>query len=416
MCATILEELKNVILETQETTEAWADFISLSIVGTVAGAKRPVRTKKGALGLNLFGCFIGPSGIANKTTPLKYILRPIFGFIKDTVEEDLLLPASFSVEGMTEYLANKEGKYSDEGQILKDEFTTLFKESVNKKYLTDEMEFYSHLYDGWVLKRFTRKTKLEHVEQVYVSLLGTTTPIIYSILSRNHFIQGLGNRIVWILYEEPKNSVVDPLRWTFDWQREQRDDSKLKDIAGTLVEMRKSKMGTMYLSDRASAMVEKLHQQIIVETKKIFKDNPRDIKHLYLSRQAERVLKLAGIYHFDHAWQNPKMNVISEKEIQWALPKVNKYYKDYLKMIEDWEVTGEAATIKTLEYYQTAMLRVIQRGQNRGLIVDSKYIHSKCQWIGVKVVDVLQGLVLNKKVNVKKEESGGRPRHIYSIP
>jgi len=160
-----IEEYKTYILDRIPTQPEWAEAIAITVLSTAVGPDRKLPDRIGKLELNTWFLMIGPSGIAYKSAPLKYIVTPTLIKMTEFIDYPIILPHRWSIEGLIEYMA----KGFNVGIIVRDEFTGLFKET-HKQYLLDAMEFMSELYDGTLKKRYTRKAKLEEVMNVYVSI------------------------------------------------------------------------------------------------------------------------------------------------------------------------------------------------------------------------------------------------------
>jgi hypothetical protein len=68
----------------------------------------------------------------------------------------------------------------------------------NKSYLGDVLEFLSELYDGSIQKRATRTVGIEESQNICINFIGASTPYIFSIMDIGFFIQGTGNRFLYI--------------------------------------------------------------------------------------------------------------------------------------------------------------------------------------------------------------------------
>ena len=112
-----IKEFKDFILEHVPTSNNWAENCAISILSVIAGPERYVLTRKGKLKLNTWFVIIGPSGIANKTLVLRDYVVPLLKKVGQKVGRDFILPSSFSMEGMVEYLTR-----NDRGIIILNEY------------------------------------------------------------------------------------------------------------------------------------------------------------------------------------------------------------------------------------------------------------------------------------------------------
>src|SRR5581483_11314879 len=182
------------------------DWVEACAIATFSAFLEGIQftTVKGKLNLNLFFLCIAPSSIGNKSVPLKNFARDILyraseEFEKTGIQKGLLLPDKFTVEALIKHFAT----ISNNGIIVADEFTAMIKSS-KRRYLANLMEFLSQLYDGEAQSRTTIRNGLVKSEKCYVSFISATTPYIYSVLKQDLFIQGTGNRFLYILYDNPK--------------------------------------------------------------------------------------------------------------------------------------------------------------------------------------------------------------------
>ena len=96
----LIEEISDYLWERGLTPDKeWGEAIGIVIV-SVFSHRTSISSKLGGLKPNLWYLYIGASGIAHKTVPIKYFLNPLLYLYKDETGEDLLLPQSFSMEGM----------------------------------------------------------------------------------------------------------------------------------------------------------------------------------------------------------------------------------------------------------------------------------------------------------------------------
>ena len=104
-----IAQVADFISITTMTSQSWAECIATSMLSTVMGSERYISDKKGKLNLNVWFLMIGPSGIGQKTTPLKTYLLPILAKTTEKLEDKypLILPSRYSVERMIGYMDEK---------------------------------------------------------------------------------------------------------------------------------------------------------------------------------------------------------------------------------------------------------------------------------------------------------------------
>jgi hypothetical protein len=416
----ILARIPSLITNRVPCNHQWAQISGWTLESVAIGNRYRVKSPLGNLNLNLFATYVADSGLGYKTSALRIVRETIERMqetLKDKYQKEvkLLMPQYITVEGLIEYLANKEGKYSTEGIIIKDEFTTLFKDIAGKRYLSDELEIYSQSYDGSPIKRMTRSEKLEFAENYIVSMVSATTPQLYQIMGPEFFYQGLGNRIIWCTGENNQIYIPNPSRWEENWQKTQDEDREIEEIAEELCKIRMEGIADryMYLTGKSAELTEDFDQAnkaLIRDIAKLKK--PNEYRHLYVARQTERMLKLAGLYHIAYAYKSRNFEVLTENDIKWAIEKAKIILNDYDRMIEEWKGTELTQPIKTeINYNQ----RVLDFVTARGGIVTQTDLARKFQGWGDKLGKVLSILVQAGELNVEHKLVAGPTKTIYRL-
>ena len=113
-----IEDYTDFLVEQTDTNYDWAESIATSVLSTVLGSRRYLYTKQGAVKMNLFFLYIGPSGLAKKSLPMTNFGQPLIekydelmGYSAMDPPKRTELPRRFSLEGMISYLneENQEG-------------------------------------------------------------------------------------------------------------------------------------------------------------------------------------------------------------------------------------------------------------------------------------------------------------------
>jgi hypothetical protein len=364
-----IEEFSEFILSNVPTSPGWAEDNAIGVLSAVAGPDLRVSTKIGVLPLNIWFLMIGPSGLAHKTTPWKYYVIPLLRKFHELTGKDLMLPNSFSVEGLIEYMRNTGNA---EGIILRDEFTTLVKESLGEKsYNVDMIEFLSQLYDGTVQKRYTRKAKLEEVRECYVVLLGCTTPYFYDVIEPHFFTQGVGNRILYEYYDgRPKLFTAD--EFFYDRQKDADRRKRMEEFAGGLAEMAKALQSkNYYLSpeqDAGQQLVE-FRNRKIEEAYALYQKDPYDLRSYYIQRMPEMAIKLSGLRALSKLWHSlsdpnapkpPSPDIpIMPDDVEWAISKVERHIKNFERLLREWRSRPVTVRPRSYESEKEAFISVI---------------------------------------------------------
>jgi len=333
-----IEEYSNFLLSNVPTSSEWAEDLALSVLSTVVGPKMFVSTHVARLRLNVWHIFVGPSGLSYKTIPMRDYVIPTLRKYAEMTGRDVILPSSFSMEGLIEYM--KEGH--NEGIIIRDEVSTLFKEVKGaKNYNIDLIEFLSQLYDGTVQKRYTRKAKLEEVLHCYVVFVGASTPYLYRVLDPDVFVQGLGNRVLFDFWDGGvKTFTGNELFYNpkMDYERE----AKIVKFARELAELPTGR--TYFLSpepERASAMLAEFKAKMDKKASLLYKKDPTNLKSSYLARMGELAIKVAGLAAVSRTWKLiPKSKVteipVMPQDVEWAIYKIERHIENFERLLNDW--------------------------------------------------------------------------------
>jgi len=363
-----IEDFKNFILEYVPTDERWAEAMAITVLSTTVGRKRVILSKIGDLHLNVWHLMVGPSGLAYKSAPILYFTLPTLAEFSKLINYPVIMPSRYSIEGFIEYMTQG----YNWGCIIRDEFTALFKEVTSKQYLADAMEFMSELYDGMIQKRYTKKAKLEEVVDVYVVLTAATTPYLYKIMKPEFFMQGTGNRILYIIYRGKKRKLeanADEFFYGLDKRHDRLE--KVQEFAKKLADLHKSMVTYLSPIEEAGEMwIEyKIEREDIAERR--FRKDMYDITYSYIVRMPEMALKLSGLHALARTYEVlPKSNldtlIISEEDMNWAINKINQHYKEFERMLEQWRTRPTPMQAKTLDE-QTSLISNILKDNHQGL-------------------------------------------------
>jgi hypothetical protein len=411
-----IQQFSSMILDSVPTSPKWADSIACSMLSTAIGSNIVTKTRVGPLNLNVWFMIVGSSGISHKTTPLKYHARPMVEELETILDTDLMLPSRFSIEGMIEYFS----KYSPAGVVIRDEFTSVFKD-MQKDYLTDFTEFLSEVYDCSVQKRFTRATKLEETRRVYVNLLAATTPYLYQILKYDFFIQGTGNRIMFILdsAREPRHEDSDSF-FASAQDVETENESKRRVLATSLASIRNSALRMIQPDSDAGNLLTEFKYKTEFQLSKRFSSNPYDIYSPYMARMSEMTFKLTALstlsrwYNRLGEWKFAELTSLPE-DADWAIKKVEGHFDDFKKMVEAWRQRPETFTAKT---YDSQATQVYDYLVSKDVGTTWGQMRNDMRWSTEVWSQVLRLLFDTKKIIAveHKPEGAGRPTVVFYPP
>lgn len=391
-----ISEYSNFILEHVPTTLKWAEANALCLLSIASGPEKYVRMKPGPLRLNVWNLMIGPSGLGHKSLPINSFAIPVLGKLKDLINVDIIVPVRYSVEGMIEWLS----KHSSHGGIVRDEFTTLFKE-LTKSYLGDNLEFLSELYDGRMQKRFTRGYKLEQVQSVYISFLSATTPHIYRVMDPEFFIQGTGNRIRIIMFDGKIQKMDSPEDWEYTGPHYAQTEREIEKFVEILSDVYTSEVNVFALQDEALKKWVEYRSKVFEDAEKRLQQNQMDLVYTYMVRLPEISLKLAALCRLSNRAKVLKETtfhelVLKESDVEYGIKKEEEALRDFKTMLDNWRhfrpmpepiTTARDKIWKVcsfLLYAPNRMLNTEQWRDNQDVVSDSTFYSFRNKALEIK--------------------------------
>lgn len=304
--------------------------------------------------MNLWIAYLAPSGDF-KSTPIDEITIPLLRAVGGEVQHFFILPSIAStVEGMIKYFSDIHTKESRlwGGTVIRDELTTFFKESLNKDYLTDEMELYSKMYDGWLYPRETMRFSRKDSLPVYVNLVGATTPrYLYDQLPIQFFFQGCGNRFLYVRHQvEDQPHYTDDDLFTHEppkWTKEKMP-IELERFKDCLVQAALSDFEILIDIDAERESTKFRNEREIL--KQSIKEHSFDaFKREYISRDWQKSLKLAQLHCFSREFQKPHIKRIQtmsilKEDIEWGQQIVKECYEHFERAVKEWLAYSKTET------------------------------------------------------------------------
>lgn len=409
-----IEDYRDFLVQQTGTDTIWAESIATSILSTVLGSRRYLYTKQGAIKMNLFFLYIGPSGLARKSLPMTNFGQPLIdkydelmGYTSMTPPKRTELPRRFSLEGMITYL-NEENQ---EGLLWKDEFTSMFKEA-NKEYMSGLIEFVSELVDGRLGARYTNKNKMQLPQDVYVNVLAATTPYIYQILSQDFFTQGTGNRVLYMIYDGVyKPQEIIATEDYFGSINKEIHDTDQERFAKDLTLLGKSQLNYLQPIDDAGQMWLRYRNDLDDRLRKTYKDNQFDIKTVYLGKAAVNTLKLAGLHRYSRLCRDKDLQdilndmdseLILVEDMEWAIKKTDDHLNHFTKLVEQWHTRPDRYS-KDIE--SQTLLDLVTKHKD-GLPYHQ--VKRTCKWNDRTVREVFKSLFEQKLIKFYLKKSTGR--------
>jgi hypothetical protein len=357
-------------------------------IGTfsVACCKILGTTKIGPFKMNVWKVTIGPSGLANKTNPLKYYAKPTLEDFGNKVEINAEIPCAFSKEGIIAYLSEKgkEGKsVNKDGAMVKDEFSSVFKDA-HKGYLGDIMELLSQVYDGAVDKRYTKSAKLEYAKNIFCSLLGATTPHIFQVMERGFYVQGTGNRIDYSWFSDVKieDDRGKSEKYFGEAQRiiqEQQD--AITSFSEGMAKVYNSPLRLIYPMKDAGDLFLEYKYQKDYEANERYKANKLDWKYPYIVRRPMNALKHAGLHCISRAVANIEKTaldtmMINKEDIEWGIAVTEKRLRDFEIIMKVWaEEYGDEEKTQNKEKHSKYDVRRFMELALDGILIQGKQTH-----------------------------------------
>lgn len=411
-----IEEFTDFLLDREPTQKEWAESIATAVFSATVCKDRYHLNRQGQILLNPWFLYIGPSGLAHKSQTMKHIY-PLLNRVSELskVKHNLLIPSRFSLEGLIDYF-HKQQNY---GLLIKDEFTSAIKDT-SKDYLNNLMEFYSEIWDGKISGRVTRKINQPNTIDVFVSCLAATTPYIYRIMKPDVFIQGTGNRFLYLIYH-PFESKITPeelLSSTIGFNKE--TEHHLEEFAQNLAKASTSSIRVVNLfgsnlEDTASYYT-KNNNQVLSR----YMQDEYDLMATYMARATEHTLKLASIKTLSDRYKemaNTHLDTIpvSTTALDWALEKVNFHLEQFKILLEKWNTNPSPLDIPTLDKQVSFAYDAIS-SQINGITWGE--LRSKIKWKVDIWREVIQLLFDTKRIaafQLRPGQQGGRPQtRIYS--
>jgi len=397
-----IEDFKDFILENIPTSELWAESIATTMISTMVTRDKYIRTSLGRLHLNTWFMMIGPSGLAAKTTPLTSMVFPILAEITQKINYPVIMPNRFSVEGFIEWLS----KDHPWGCIIRDEASSLFKDA-NKEYLADMIEFLSELYDGIAQKRYTRKAKLEEAQDTYITFLGATTPYLYRIMKPEFFLQGTGNRFMYIIHETTRSNILSVEDVFLNIKRSMEMEDKMHEFAEMLTHVAENPIQVLMPNPEAAAMWVEFRKKCFDKAFRIYANDFLDIHYSYLTRLPEFALKLAGLYELSKLIETlPQFPAsefpISEESMVWGINKVGNHHKHFQMMLGQWSSMTTTIPITTLAPHADIMFGHIKKAKEDG--IPWSEVYKKLMWPKSQLKNVLHTLLETERIIIIKKK------------
>lgn len=219
-------DLKNDILKVMpDASPLWCEYCAIIPLSTILHNARIIEQEK-PMSLNLYILMIAISGM-KKSLPMTAFTYPILKETGRLIDKDLILPSRWSVPGFIKEVGKQRGEKKnrageitqkgipthDQGVIMRDEFSSMFKGMREDGWQSDGLEFLSEMYDKIYQKRATTSHGLNLLTELHANLISCSTYRFIGMMDPEFFIQGTGNRFMYCHY-----SMDDYKVERLDWQ------------------------------------------------------------------------------------------------------------------------------------------------------------------------------------------------------
>ena len=330
----------------------WAEACARSTLATILDKVKISYLGK-PLSLNEYNICIGPPG-AIKSLSMDFC-DEILEETNNKTKYCFILPSKFSSASMIEHLSeirkDSKGyppKYKhSHGIIIRDEFTSLFKQARKTEWALDMLEFLSEMYDGQIRKKRTIERGEEKSPKVYVNLLTATTFDFIAKVDDDFFNQGTGTRFLYTIIKPEEIELKK-----FEWKHFQKGvEEDRQDIINKFAEWLKNlykvtELQRLQLSYDTFKLWNDYNTTIKQKWLRLLSKDPLNWEYPYLNRLPEYVLKLAGLYAISRQIdfiirlkENDRTEQLKEIKIDIedfyrAKKTVNAHHKSFKKFIE----------------------------------------------------------------------------------
>jgi hypothetical protein len=319
-----------------------------------------VRVTESWTTLTTWNLVILPSGDWKTVSILQWYM-PII----DKVEEKLgyekqLVISRFSDEGLIKHMTWHEKSFydvkekkctvmtiGDKGAIVRDEFTGLIKGIRAKDYLSETLELLSEVYDGRILRRDTISHGEQNVSNCVKSFLSATTPYIYTLPVTGNIWQGGFPRMNPLVIEDEFDENSDPkdTRLSDDFGNQDYEQNPLiQETADKLYNVIKSPLQKITLDEKAKELWLDYENKYYRAKKNL---NKFDKSRGFYARQAEKVLKLSGLYvvsrliHIVVSKNCTNNLVVTEQDVELAIKNQEFALENWKQMLNGFDCAPE---------------------------------------------------------------------------
>ena len=343
----IIGTIESFLLKRFKFAPLYARALATSVVST-AIYKISVEDRKGPVRANVWFIYVSDSGTGVKTPPITMIRKLMFAYNKSR-----LSVTKFTPEGYTEFVQGTEAKKDKDGNIqrkeipphpvnliLRDEASVILGENKNSPAFSQQKEYLSGLWDGYIEGYYTRKCQFEGNVEVYVSLCASASSYFYRLLDEEFFLQGTGNRIMWITLEAFDSDYLDPSFFGLRGEHDKEFNELVLNVVGKLRRLEEvngdKDDNEVELTQKAKVLWCNFHNEC--EDKK--KTSSRNVAS-YLAKVPMNTLKLAMNYAASRLSIKANILIIQEEDMKRAVDDSKAYEEMWFKTIRQWRDYGQ---------------------------------------------------------------------------
>lgn len=289
----------------------------------------------GKVHTNIYLIYVGKSGLACKT--------PIISRMRQIVNEwdkNMAAPVKFTSQGFTEYATGRKRKKGEDGEpipphdtgiIIRDEFSRLFKEK-NNNSTSDVLEFLSELHDCYIESYRTRTYGLEGGKFFYLTLFSATTETFLAKMDDEFFMQGLGNKILWICDNPPEPKKINHKTFFLPQIINKEWEELVQKVIDYMNYLNNKIMPTVFVQDKTGEIWSNYKYEIDCRAQ----SSQGKFDGSFLIKLPLQALRLSAIYAALRNNYDESMLIIKEENMQEAIDDLGIFEKQRKTVLEWW--------------------------------------------------------------------------------
>lgn len=332
--------------------KAMSYFICSSLLGRFASVVTSYNPK--GIKPNIWVILVGPSRIVRKTTSLSLaenIIREI--------DENLIIPASFTPEGLYDILNNM--KKGDIGAWIKDEMGGFFRDLQRKKYMSGTREILSMIYSGRGEERKLRSFKLRIPWGIYITSAGTVPTPASFYFSEEDFTSGFLNRYL-IAYALNRDRRIPLLHF----------DSSIVSLHEQIITTYKELVNDclahapliISFSSNAIKGLEDYDNYVERELQRLEKENPGTLWKMYLAETPNQLMKMTVLRRLARGDLNSNIIVVEEKDFLKAVNDLESFVKSANEITHEVQVSARPRQVETEERRLMRVYEIVKSSRN----------------------------------------------------